>query len=202
MGYIFSLSISFFCQLIYFNWKLITLQYCSGFCRAFTLVSHGCTCVPILKPPTTSLPIPQGHPSAPALSTLSHASSIVMGFAIRRHESTTCILKFYLYNVTFLTLFHKVVRQKGISFRDLRTAWRTVGPLWTWTIVRAFSCLLVTDKATEDLPASPAKARERPAPSGATAVSQAIPEREKWLWIGQLPPSGCLKHNNEEHGYL
>ena len=33
---------------------------------------------PILKPPPTSLPnpIPQGHPSAPALSTLSHALNL------------------------------------------------------------------------------------------------------------------------------
>ena len=33
---------------------------------------------PILNPPPTSLtdPVPQGHPSAPALSTLSHASNL------------------------------------------------------------------------------------------------------------------------------
>ena len=33
-----------------------------------TWISHGCTCVPH--------PLPQGHPSAPALSTLSHASNL------------------------------------------------------------------------------------------------------------------------------
>ena len=31
---------------------------------------------PILNPPPTSLPIPLGHPSAPAPSTLSHASNL------------------------------------------------------------------------------------------------------------------------------
>ena len=31
---------------IYFNWRLITLQYCSGFCHTLTWVSHGFTCVP------------------------------------------------------------------------------------------------------------------------------------------------------------
>ena len=54
------------------NW--ITLQYCGGFCHTFTWVSHGCTCFPH-PDPTSHLPphpIPQGHPSAPALSTLSH----------------------------------------------------------------------------------------------------------------------------------
>ena len=71
----FNLNIYLF---IYFNWRLITLQYCSGFCHTLTWISHGCTCV--LHPePSSRLPphpIPQGHPSAPALSTLSHASNL------------------------------------------------------------------------------------------------------------------------------
>ena len=36
----------------YFNWRLITLQYCSGFCYTLTWISHGCTCVPHLEPPS------------------------------------------------------------------------------------------------------------------------------------------------------
>ena len=44
---------------IYFNWRLITLQYCSGFCHTLTWISHGCTCVSHPEPPPpTSLPIP------------------------------------------------------------------------------------------------------------------------------------------------
>ena len=72
-----SQSLSFF-FLIYFNWRLITLQYCGSFCHTFTWISHGCTFVPHLENPShLSLhPIPQGHPSAPALSTLSHASNL------------------------------------------------------------------------------------------------------------------------------
>ena len=63
---------------IYFNWRLITLQYCSGFYHTLTWISHGCTCVPHSEPPSHLLlhPIPRGHPSAPALSTLSHASNL------------------------------------------------------------------------------------------------------------------------------
>ena len=40
--------------------------------------SHGCTCVPQPEPHShlPSHPIPQGHPRAPALSTLSHASNL------------------------------------------------------------------------------------------------------------------------------
>ena len=49
-----------------------------GFCHTLTWISHGCTCVPHPKP-TSHLPphpIPLGHPSAPALSTLPHALNL------------------------------------------------------------------------------------------------------------------------------
>ena len=70
----FFLSLSF----LYFNWRLIALQYCGGFCHTFTWISHGCTFVPHPDPPShlPHHPIPQGHPSAPALSTLSHALNL------------------------------------------------------------------------------------------------------------------------------
>ena len=46
---------------IYFNWRLITLQYYSGFCHTLTWISHGCTRVP---PSRTPLPPPcPSHPS-------------------------------------------------------------------------------------------------------------------------------------------
>ena len=71
------LSFLFIYSCIYFNWRLITLQYCSGFCHRLTWISHG---VHVPHPETPSHlpphPIPQGHPSAPALSTLSHASNL------------------------------------------------------------------------------------------------------------------------------
>ena len=60
------------------SWKLITLQYCSGFCHTLTWISHGFTCVPHPNPPSRLPPHPilLGLPSAPALSNLSHASSL------------------------------------------------------------------------------------------------------------------------------
>ena len=51
-------------KFIYFNWRLITLQYCSGFCHTLTWICHSCTCVPHPEPPS-HLPrhlIPLGHP--------------------------------------------------------------------------------------------------------------------------------------------
>ena len=64
--------------LIYLNWRLITWQYCNGFCHTLTWISHGCTCVPYPEPSSHNPPhpIPQGHPSALALSTLFHASNL------------------------------------------------------------------------------------------------------------------------------
>ena len=47
-----------FLKFIYFNWKLITLQYYSGFCPTLAWISHGCTCVPHPEPPPSSLPVP------------------------------------------------------------------------------------------------------------------------------------------------
>ena len=85
-GFISRLSILFhfflffliFIFLIYFSWRLITLQYCSGFCHTLIWISHGFTCVLHPEPPShlPPHPIPLGHPSAPGLSTLSHASNL------------------------------------------------------------------------------------------------------------------------------
>ena len=52
------LRITFFLSFVYFNWRLITLQYCGGFCHTLTSISRGCICVPHPEPPPTSLPIP------------------------------------------------------------------------------------------------------------------------------------------------
>ena len=64
--------------LIHVNVWQKPLHYCSGFCHKLAQISCRYTCVPHPEPPSTPLPhpIPQGHPSAPALSTLSHASNL------------------------------------------------------------------------------------------------------------------------------
>ena len=48
----------FFLPFIFIIWRLITLQYCSGFCHTLTWISHGFTCVPPPDLPSTSLSIP------------------------------------------------------------------------------------------------------------------------------------------------
>ena len=70
--HVFSISpASFFFSFIFISWRLITLQYCSGFCHTLTWISHGVTCIPHPDPPS-HLPfhrIPLGLPSAPSPST-------------------------------------------------------------------------------------------------------------------------------------
>ena len=45
-------------KLVYFNYRLITLQYWGGFCHLLTWVSRGCTWVPPSWTPSASLPTP------------------------------------------------------------------------------------------------------------------------------------------------
>ena len=60
---LFSLSLSFF-LFIFISWRLITLQYCSGFCHTLTWIIHGFTCVPHPDPPShvPLHPIPRVFP--------------------------------------------------------------------------------------------------------------------------------------------
>ena len=67
----FEISSFFFFFFFYF-----TILY--WFCHTLTWISHGCTCVPHPVPNSqlSPHPIPLGHPSAPAPSTLYHASNL------------------------------------------------------------------------------------------------------------------------------
>ena len=112
-GYPLPLQCSLFKNLfMYFNWKLITLQYCGGFCHTLTWISHGCTCVPYPEPLSHLPPHPicQGHPSAPVLSTLSHTSNLDW-LSISHMVSHTCF-NAILSNHPTLTFSHEV--QKSV----------------------------------------------------------------------------------------
>ena len=52
---------SLFKKIIYFNWRILYLQYCGGFCHTLTWITHGYTCV---SPSWTPLwPPSPSHPS-------------------------------------------------------------------------------------------------------------------------------------------
>ena len=61
----------FFFSFIFISWRLITLQYCSGFYHTLTWISHGVTCIPHPDPPShlPLHPIPLGLLGAPGPST-------------------------------------------------------------------------------------------------------------------------------------
>ena len=69
---------NFFNLFIYFNWRHTTLQYCSVF-LPYIDMNHPWVymCSPSCTPPNLPPhPIPQGYPSALALSALFHASNV------------------------------------------------------------------------------------------------------------------------------
>ena len=89
------LLLSFF-SFIFISWRLITLQYCSGFCHTLTWINHGVTCVPHPDSPShlPLHPIPLGLPSAPAPSTVSCIQpGLVICFTIDNiHEKAPLLL--------------------------------------------------------------------------------------------------------------
>ena len=56
------LFILFIFSFIFISWRLIILQYCSGFCHTLISISHGITCIPHPDPPShlPLHPIPLG----------------------------------------------------------------------------------------------------------------------------------------------
>ena len=72
------LSKFFFSPFIFISWRLITLQYCSGFCHTLTWISHGFTCVPHPEshPPPPSPSHPSGSSQCISPEHLSHASNL------------------------------------------------------------------------------------------------------------------------------
>ena len=90
---------------VLFIYFYFTILY--WFCQTSTCIRHGCTCVPHPEPPSHFPPhtIPLGHPSAPAPSTLYHASNLDWRFISQ--VIITCFNAILPYHPT-LNLSHRV----------------------------------------------------------------------------------------------
>ena len=90
-----------FLKLLYFNWRIITFQYCDGFCHISTGMCHGCACVPwswMTPSQNPPQPVPLRCPRAPALGVLLYASNL--------HCSSTLHTAIYMFQCYFLILSH------------------------------------------------------------------------------------------------
>ena len=72
---------NFFFPIIFISWRLITLQYCSGFCHTLTWISHGFTYVPHPElpshlPPHPSLWVIPVHQPRALVSCIQHGLAI------------------------------------------------------------------------------------------------------------------------------
>ena len=70
IGFRRSLNCCIFFLIFFISWRLITLQYCTGFSHTLKWISHGFTCIPHPDPPShlPLHPLPLGLPSEPGPS--------------------------------------------------------------------------------------------------------------------------------------
>ena len=91
----------FFFQLIYFNWRIITLQYCDGFCHTSNMNQPQVYTCPHHPEPPSHLPpycFHLGCSRAPALGALFHASNL--------HWSHILHMVMYTFQCHSLNSFH------------------------------------------------------------------------------------------------
>ena len=67
----------FFFPIVFISWRLINLQYCSGFCHTLTWISHGFTCVPHPEHPSLLPPHPSGSSQCTSPEHLSYAQMML-----------------------------------------------------------------------------------------------------------------------------
>ena len=86
---------------LFFNWRIITLQYCDFFCHTSTWVSHRYTCVPFPSWTPFSPPSPPTHPSRLSQS---------IGFGFLASYITLPLAIYFIYgNVYVSMLFSQII---------------------------------------------------------------------------------------------
>ena len=83
----------FFFSFLFISWRLITLQYCSGFCHTLTWISLGVACIPHPDPPSHLPLYPLPLVSTPGLSTcLMHSTWAGDLFHYRKYTCFNAVL--------------------------------------------------------------------------------------------------------------
>ena len=85
-------------QLIYFNWRIITLQYCDGFCHTSIWTGTSIHVFPSFYPPPP--------PSSPHLSRLSHSTGFTLLHALNLPWSSISRMAMYMFQCYSLISFH------------------------------------------------------------------------------------------------
>ena len=117
--YFFPVSLSFFFPFIFISWRLITLQYCSGFCHTSTWISHGFTCItiPIPSPAFLSIPslwvFPVHQPWALVSNTcfnavLSEHPTLAFSHRVQKSVLYICV-SFPVLHIGFLPAFSEIL---------------------------------------------------------------------------------------------
>ena len=115
----------FFLSFIFISWRLITLQYCSGFCHTLTWISHGFTCVPHPDPHSRLPPYPSG--SSQCTSPEQDAFFFILG-ALRR-ETWSCWQP-CCHHVGKVGLRMQPIQRKAESSVGEREEWKSDGVVW------------------------------------------------------------------------
>ena len=107
----------------FLSWKLITLQYCSGFCHTLKWISHGFTYVPHPDPRShlPLHPIPLGLPSAPGPGSIKDWMCVLQIHALEPNCQSTVFWKaFQLFGMPW-----SIAHQTPLSMGFLRQEnWR------------------------------------------------------------------------------
>ena len=121
----------FLFSFIFISWRLITLQYCSGFCHTLTWISHGFTCVPHpnpcsrLPPHPIPLDLPCNSPEH-----LSHASNLGWFQNWSRDSFQWKIKLFYFLNWEIESVYFivKIKFQKMVKLMNCRSlsGWKII----------------------------------------------------------------------------
>ena len=152
------LKFLFFNSFIYFNWRLITLKYCGGFCHTSTWINHACTCVPTPEAPPVSLPMTSlilekvllyGMPAFWRVLIINGCWVLLKAFSASV-EIITWFLSFNLLIWCFTLIDLWIVKNPGIAGIKPTWSWYMIFLIWCWILfvqilLRIFTSMFISN---------------------------------------------------------